>query len=61
MMTKEERKIAQWMRKRMLDAERAMRVYARDGFYGDAQLTKGHAEAYAFTILHIETEAKRRK
>lgn len=48
------RELLKWLRARFKDTEAARKRYASAGQYGDAQLAEGIAQAYAYTILHVE-------
>jgi hypothetical protein len=52
---KQERALRKWLNGRLRSAERAAKKYARDQRYGDAQLTLGHAEAYAYTLVNLKS------
>jgi hypothetical protein len=46
--------LLRWLKQRQRESERAAKKAAAQEDYGDAQLALGHAEAYAFVILHLE-------
>lgn len=50
--------LVRWLRERVRIAEREAKAYAAEGQYGEAGKAIGRAEGYAFTVLHIEFEAK---
>jgi hypothetical protein len=56
-----EAELLKWLRWRLRETEWAKRAAARECNYGEAQLCEGIAQAYAFTILHVERTMLPRK
>ena len=50
------KELLKWLRSRLKDTEGARDRHADEGEYGEAQLCEGIAQAYAFTILHVERD-----
>ena len=53
--------LLEWLEARRTSAEARVADKARDGDFGGAQLSLGHAEAYSFTIQHLEGLVRRAK
>jgi hypothetical protein len=58
--TTDDRLLMEWLRNKHKLSERAAKLSGREGRYGDAQLAAGRAEAYAWTLMHVTSEAKNR-
>lgn len=56
-----EKELLKWLHKRLRESEQARNTAARKRDYGEAQLCEGIAQAYAFTILHVELMKRREK
>lgn len=50
----ERRELLKFLRFRLRESDRATRAAAKAKDYGTAQLCEGLAQAYEFTILHVE-------
>jgi len=58
--THDEKQLLEWLHNKHRISERFAKLAGREGRYGDAQLAIGRAEAYAWTLMHIQAEAKNR-
>ena len=47
------RELKAWLRKQHVESMRTAKRHARAQHYGAAQLSLGHAEAYAWILLHL--------